>query len=46
MQYHLRNNILDILSKKGGSGGDFSRLSKKYTQMTKSQRLIHKKDLL
>ena len=40
MQYHLRNNILDILSKKSGTS-----LAKenKYIYMTKSQGLINKR---
>lgn len=40
MQYHLRNNIMDILSKKSGTS-----LVKenKYIYMTKSQGLINKR---
>lgn len=40
MQYHLRNNIIDILSKKSGHP---CVIEKKYVNGTKSQKLIHKR---
>ena len=44
MQYHLRNNIIDILSKKSGNNlGEGCQRDKKYICMTKSQKLINKR---
>ena len=44
MQYHLRNNIIDILTKKSGNNlGDAINRDKKYIYMTKSQKLINKR---
>ena len=44
MQYHLRNNIIDILTKKSGNNlGDVNSRDKKYLYLTKSQKLIKKR---
>jgi hypothetical protein len=44
MQYHLRNNIIEILSKKSGTAiNELNSKDKKYPYMTKSQKLINKR---
>ena len=43
MQYHLRNNIIEILSKKSGNNlGEFQN-QRKFSHMTTSQKLITKR---
>ena len=44
MQYHLRNNIIDILSKKTTTKKESKGKPSKMIEITKSQKLIHKKD--
>jgi hypothetical protein len=42
LQYHLRNNIIEILSKKSAHLNE-NGLSKKWNFLTSSHKLIHKK---
>lgn len=44
MQYHLRNNIIEILSKKSANSlNELNNKNNKYAYMTKSQKLINKR---